>query len=468
MSSKKKSSSAVAAATATATSPSLSQKKPTVSTRKVKVACGVCKGPIVDGKEEALLCEGKCGYWLHRGCASVSPSLYTELSTSDDPFICLSCTNIELRLEIKLLKSEISNMNAVRQQLSALEAEVATLSKQLTNLSSSSMARAAVSQPDLPTISNKSNDTSVPTYSTATLKRANNSANPSTTYSHAQSQPSGNRYSSHSVSSVDKKFNIVMYGVSECPKGSPRHERISYDTDLACKTIQSICPELREYAVCDCSRIGKYTEERSRPLMIKFVRSCDAATVLANRHKISKSDHSKVFLKPYMTVAERKTESILLRQRRALIESGVERKLIKIRGNSIFVNKRKVGSANENTFITDQSHSITDLQRQSEEPTPTLNITSTIATTNTTPTSNAMPTFTSGTTSVLSVGTSNNDTFTRSTKSAMPANNTDTDTMSTYVNYTSNMSTNDTLQTQAQTQENPQSDSKPALTNNSQ
>ena len=166
--------------------------------------------------------------------------------------------------------------------------------------------------------------------------------------------------------------------------------------------------------------------------MINFVRSCDAATVLANRHKISKSDHPKVFLKPYMTVAERKTESILLRQRRALIESGVERKLIKIRGNSIFVNKRKVGSANENTFIPDQSHSITDLQRQSEEPTPTLNITSTIATTNTTPTSNAMPTFTSGTTSVLSVGTSNNDTFTRSTKSAMPANNTDTDTMSTY------------------------------------
>ena len=153
--------------------------------------------------------------------------------------------------------------------------------------------------------------------------------------------------------------------------------------------------------------------------MIKFARSCDAATVLANRHKISKTDHPNVFLKPYMTVAERKTESTLLRERRALIESGIERKLIKIRDNSMFVNKMKVGSANENTFIPDR-HSITDLQKQPEEPTPTLDITSTIATTNTTPTSdtnNAMSTFTSDTTSALSVGASNNDTSTRSTNS---------------------------------------------------
>ena len=60
------------------------------------------------------------------------------------------------------------------------------------------------------------------------------------------------------------------------PQRIPRHdERII--SDLACKTIQSICPELREYAVCDCLRIGKYSEERARPLIIKFARSCDAA-----------------------------------------------------------------------------------------------------------------------------------------------------------------------------------------------
>ena len=126
MSSKKKSPSAAAIA-ASPRQPMQIHKKPTGVTRKAKVTCGVCQGPIVDGKDEALLCEGKCGYWLHRGCASVSPTLYEELSTSADPFVCLSCTNFELQREIKLLRSEIDNMNAVRQRLSALEAEVEAL-----------------------------------------------------------------------------------------------------------------------------------------------------------------------------------------------------------------------------------------------------------------------------------------------------------------------------------------------------
>ena len=70
-----------------------------------------------------------------------------------------------------------------------------------------------------------------------------------------------------------------MYGLSECLKGSPRHERISYDTDLACKIIKSICPDIGDYAICDCSRIGPYSEARTRPLIVKFARSYDVATV---------------------------------------------------------------------------------------------------------------------------------------------------------------------------------------------
>ena len=125
-----------------------------------------------------------------------------------------------------------------------------------------------------------------------------------------------------------------MYGLSECPKGSPRHERISYDANLACKIIKSICPDISDYAICDCSRIGPYSEPRTRPLIVKFARSYDVAIVLSNRHRIPKSEHPNVYIKPFMSIAERKTESALLKERRALIDSGVERRLIKIRGNS--------------------------------------------------------------------------------------------------------------------------------------
>ena len=333
------------------------------------VDCDLCCKRVVEGKDEALHCDGGCGLWFHRYCAGISASHFKDLSNSPEPFVCYICYQ----------RSQLAVTKQLRDEVTRLNSEINKLSERLAKLSSSPEVRlpAAVSQ--LPT----SNDTSVPTYA-ATLKQASNPNSPSRAQSFNK-ESSDTKRSSRSVSSADKKFNIVVYGLSECPKGSPRHERMSYDTDLVCKTIQSIlCPELREYAICDCSRIGKCSEERARPLIIKFARSCDAATVLANRHKISKSDHPNVFLKPFMTVAERKTESTLLRERRALIESGIERKLIKIRGNSIFVNKRKVGFANEDTFIRDQHHSITDVQKQSRKPTPLCDTNVTI---NATPTS---------------------------------------------------------------------------------
>lgn len=99
-------------------------KKPS---RRSKFPCGVCQGPIVDGKDEALLCEGDCGLWYHRGCASVHPNLYTELSNSAEPFVCLHCTNSHLKQEIALLRKELKGVAEVRDNYAALVTEVAAL-----------------------------------------------------------------------------------------------------------------------------------------------------------------------------------------------------------------------------------------------------------------------------------------------------------------------------------------------------
>ena len=135
MSTKKKSSATTTAAATTATTatPKATGSSTKKSARRGRVPCGVCQSPIVDGKDEALLCEGECGYWLHRGCASVPPSLYKELSTSPDPFTCLSCSNIQLKREIQLLRAELSNMTTVRDKLAALETEVATLREMMSS-----------------------------------------------------------------------------------------------------------------------------------------------------------------------------------------------------------------------------------------------------------------------------------------------------------------------------------------------
>ena len=102
--------------------------------RRGKVPCGVCQGSIMDGKDEALLCEGKCGLWFHRGCASVPPCLYKELSNSEEPFVCLSCTNIQLKNDVLLLKSELKEMAVLRDTCTTLAAEVSSLREALDSM----------------------------------------------------------------------------------------------------------------------------------------------------------------------------------------------------------------------------------------------------------------------------------------------------------------------------------------------
>ena len=93
-----------------------------VSTKRSKVPCGVCQAPVIDGKDEALLCEGECGLWLHRGCASVPPCHYKTLSTSDEPFICLCCSNYQLRKELAQVKMELSGATALADAVEIAEA----------------------------------------------------------------------------------------------------------------------------------------------------------------------------------------------------------------------------------------------------------------------------------------------------------------------------------------------------------
>ena len=95
--------------------------------RRGKVPFGVCQGLVVDGKDEALLCEGECGLWFHRGCASVPPSRYKILSNSEEPFLCLSCVNVQLMKEIALLKNELRGIAEVRERCTALSNEVSSL-----------------------------------------------------------------------------------------------------------------------------------------------------------------------------------------------------------------------------------------------------------------------------------------------------------------------------------------------------
>ena len=81
------------------------------------------------------------------------------------------------------------------------------------------------------------------------------------------------------ASNPDRKFCVVVYGLNENPKGTPKHCRISNDVKSASELNQPLCPELTEQSIRDCSRLGKYTSDRNRPLLIQLFRSCDASSI---------------------------------------------------------------------------------------------------------------------------------------------------------------------------------------------
>ena len=54
--------------------------------RPRNVKCALCNQGIVDGKDQALFCEGSCQGWFHRDCAGVSLIHFETLSSSSQPF----------------------------------------------------------------------------------------------------------------------------------------------------------------------------------------------------------------------------------------------------------------------------------------------------------------------------------------------------------------------------------------------
>ena len=61
--------------------------------RRKPLKCAVCDQNIVDGKDQALFCDGNCQRWFHRYCAKVTVNHFETLSSTSQPFHCIGCFN---------------------------------------------------------------------------------------------------------------------------------------------------------------------------------------------------------------------------------------------------------------------------------------------------------------------------------------------------------------------------------------
>ena len=289
---------------------------------KEVVVCPVCEDSIDDPSDQSdgddsVFREGYCNVWFHRRCAGLSIQAFKKLTQSKEPFTCYQCSLVKHKEETANLKLMIQNLS---KEVSEIKNKVFE-SKDSHNKSqantSTTQQRSANKQPPTP----KTLNTIPQAYST------------------------------------ERSFNIVVYGINESPTGTSKPNRVKDDLEKLLPSISKVDATITSKSIKDLHRLGRYREDqdRPRPILVKFLSALDANNILLNRGNIS----PPIVIKPDMSKEERDIESVLLRERWNLIQSGIDRKLIKISNKHIYVNNQLYGSIHDSRFtkITTSSES---------------------------------------------------------------------------------------------------------------
>lgn len=315
--------------TTTTTDRKLKRKLATTSPPKRKakgvknseVDCLICDEPILEPSEhcegdEAVFCEGNCQGWIHRKCAGITRPAFDKLGEPDTQYLCSYCMLVSQNNEISKLAGIIKDLNS----------SIVSLTETITLLQSSVTKKSTSDDQQTSTFDQTANTTT----DTTVTKKTN----------------------VHESPQQDRKFNVVIYGIEECAKGMPRHERSGLDLSNISRIITKVDENINPLSIRDLHRLGKYQEQskRPRPILVRFNRAIDVSILLSKASSLPNS----IRIKPDLTPDERKTESILLKERWALIQKETERKAIKIRGSRIFVNNKLHGEVKNSSLVLSQ------------------------------------------------------------------------------------------------------------------
>ena len=277
-----------------------------------EVDCLICEETIFEHSKncvdnEAVFCEGSCQGWIHRKCAGVTRPAFDKLGEPDTEYLCSYCMLVSQSREISKLSNIIKDLNTA----------VHSLTETITLLQSSVTKQS-------------------PTSDQAVIASADIASTKKTTIQHSSQQ--------------DCRFNVVIYGIEECPKGTARHKCSGLDLSNVVKLVDE---NINPLSIRDLHRLGKYQDNstRPRPILTKFNRAIDVSLLLSKTGSLPNG----IRIKPDMTPEERHNESVLLKERWALIQKNIDRKVIKIRGRRLFVNNKLHGEVKNSSFVRDQS-----------------------------------------------------------------------------------------------------------------
>ena len=219
--------------------------KPVSNTKKPKKKqqCNLCDGAIKD-TEDTLHCEGDCAQFYHRYCASISKSCFLQLSASSAPFVY----NYAMHTTNEYCNHQVPTEG------------VAELRNERTQL------KTTMTEKEILVTHTQTDGHEVPTAQDEKITRASYA---SIILSTTRRQTSQHRlYNSNG----DRKFNIVVYGIPECLKGTSRQERTNNHFQEISQIIGFLKETIPEQNVRDYMRLGSYKElsKRSRPTLVRL------------------------------------------------------------------------------------------------------------------------------------------------------------------------------------------------------
>jgi len=239
----------------------------------------------------------------------ISRRAYDIASESDNPFYCLFCMQNHYNNVIADLKTQICTLVSKLNQ-----SQPAADKTPSTNSTSSSISAATAVPPNSGT-KQPLNDPSVPVTTTK----------PDTA----------------------RKFNIILFGLDECSKGTKKMEREKSDISNVSTVLTDLDDSIQSHAIRDTIRLGKYNPSgRPRPLLVTLNRSSDVNIIQSKRAQVK----APFVIKPDLSREARITESHLLKVRWSLIQAKTPKVDIKIRGNKIYVKGQLYGQADSSGF----------------------------------------------------------------------------------------------------------------------
>ena len=112
---------------------------------------------------------------------------------------------------------------------------------------------------------------------------------------------------------------------------------------------------MTEQSVHNCYRLGCFKEDSKRPVLVKLSTASDVTLNISSRTKLA--DLPGIKIKPDRPKSMKFIESLLLKERRSLINTGMESRVIKIRGSALYVNGKKAGVVTEDKYLLNTASS---------------------------------------------------------------------------------------------------------------